>query len=233
MQLILDNAGFLFRGLVSTFQLAALTLLLATFISVAVGLMGAAKRRAWRILALCYVEFFRDIPLIVNLLFVYFGAPLLGVPLSPFMAALVGLTLWGGANGAEIVRGGINAVPRHQSTSAIALGLKPWQVMWYVVGPQALLPILPSFAGLFTLLVQATSLASLVGVTEFLRVNQIVVERTTMQQGESPAFLVYGFTLVVYFLVCSVLTWCTRRLEQRLGTPGRRGPARIAPEQSV
>lgn len=232
MQLLLDNAGFLFRGLVSTFQLAVLTLLLATVISVMIGLMAVARRRAWRIVALCYVEFFRDIPLIVNLLFVYFGAPLLGVPLSPFVAALVGLTLWGGANGAEIVRGGINAVPRHQTASATALGMKPWEIMWFIVGPQALLPILPSFAGLFTLLVQATSLASLVGVTEFLRVNQIVVERTTMQLGESPAFLVYGFTLLVYFLICSVLTWGTRRLERRLGQLGRRGNQALA-EQSV
>lgn len=232
MQLILDNAGFLFRGLLNTFQLAALTLLLATVISVLVGLMAVARQRAWRLLALCYVEFFRDIPLIVNLLFVYFGAPLLGVPLSPFMAALVGLTLWGGANGAEIVRGGINAVPRHQTASATALGLKSWEIMWFIVGPQALLPILPSFAGLFTLLVQATSLASLVGVTEFLRVNQIVVERTTMQLGESPAFLVYGFTLIVYFLVCSVLTWGTRRLERRLGQFGRLSATKLA-DQSV
>lgn len=232
MQLLLDNAGFLYRGLVSTFQLAVLTLLLATVISVMIGLMAVARRRAWRIVALCYVEFFRDIPLIVNLLFVYFGAPLLGVPLSPFTAALVGLTLWGGANGAEIVRGGINAVPRHQTASATALGMKPWETMWFIVGPQALLPILPSFAGLFTLLVQATSLASLVGVTEFLRVNQIMVERTTMQLGESPAFLVYGFTLIVYFLICSVLTWGTRRLERRLGQLGRRGTQTLA-EQSV
>ncbi|MCC6467079.1 MAG: amino acid ABC transporter permease [Alphaproteobacteria bacterium] len=232
MQLLLDNAGFLYRGLVSTFQLAVLTLLLATVISVMIGLMAVARRRAWRIVALCYVEFFRDIPLIVNLLFVYFGAPLLGVPLSPFTAALVGLTLWGGANGAEIVRGGINAVPRHQTASATALGMKPWEIMWFIVGPQALLPILPSFAGLFTLLVQATSLASLVGVTEFLRVNQIMVERTTMQLGESPAFLVYGFTLIVYFLICSVLTWGTRRLERRLGQLGRRGTQTLA-EQSV
>jgi polar amino acid transport system permease protein len=181
-----------------------------------------ARARILRMLALGYVEFWRDIPLLVNLLFVYFGAPLIGVALSPFAASLVSLSLWGGANGAEIVRGGIKSVPAHQMTSATALGLKRWEIYRFVILPQALLPILPPMTGLFSSLIQATSLASLVGVTEFFRIGQIVVERTTMQQGESPAFLVYGFVLAVYFLVCSCLSQLSRVLERRLAARGTR-----------
>ena len=166
------------------------------------------------------IEFWRDIPLLVNLLFIYFGAPLIGVPLKPFTAALLSLTLWGGANGAEIVRGGINAIGRHQFVSATALGLKRWEIYRYVVLPQALMPILPPMTGLCTTLVQATSLASLVGVNEFFRITQIVVERTTMQSGHSPAFLVYGFALMVYFAVCSALTRLSRYFEQHLQKTG-------------
>ena len=77
-------------------------------------------------------------------------------------------------------------------------------------------------AGLFSSLIQATSLASLVRVTEFFRIGQIVVERTTMQEGESPAFLVYGFVLVVYFVVCSCLSQLSRLLERRLAARGTR-----------
>jgi polar amino acid transport system permease protein len=229
MELLLENGWFFANGLRRTFELALATLLCATIVSVLVGLMSVARARTLRVAALCYVEICRDIPLLVNLLFVYFGAPLIGIPLSPYMASLVSFTLWGGANGAEIVRGGINAIPRHQMTSATALGLKRWEIYRFVILPQALRPILPPMTGLFTLLIQATSLASLVGVAEFFRNAQIVVERTTMQQGESPAFLIYGFTLVVYFVVCSLLTRLTRRLELRLGTTTRRGavtPAR-------
>jgi polar amino acid transport system permease protein len=214
------NASFLLTGLARTIELALVALLCATVVSVIVGLMSVARSRLLRILALCYVEFWRDIPLLVNLLFVYFGAPLIGIPLSPFLAALVSISLWGGANGAEIVRGGISAIPVHQSASATALGLKRWEIFRFIILPQALMPILPPMTGLFTLLIQATSLASLVGVTEFFRISQIVVERTTMQEGESPAFLVYGFTLVVYFVVCSVLTQLTKRLERRLALRG-------------
>lgn len=233
MTLLVDNAGFMLQGMWFTLRLAIATLLCAGLVSVAIGLMSVARARALRAIALCYVEFWRDIPLLVNLLFVYFGAPLVGVALSPFAAALLSLSLWGGANGAEIVRGGINAVPAHQLVSATALGMKRWEIYRFVILPQALMPILPPMTGLFSSLIQATSLASLVGVTEFFRIGQIIVERTTMQEGESPAFLVYGFVLVVYFVVCSCLSQFTRRLERRLAARGTRIVATRSLRESV
>ncbi len=225
MALLLDNAAFMMQGLWFTLRLAVATLLLAGVVSLAVGLMSVSRLRLLRVLALCYVEFWRDIPLLVNVLFVYFGAPLIGIALSPYTAALVSLSLWGGANGAEIVRGGINSVPTHQSLSATALGMKRWEIYRYVILPQALMPILPPITGLFSSLIQATSLASLVGVTEFFRIGQIIVERTTMQEGQSPAFLVFGFVLVVYFVICSSLSQLSRRFERRLTARGTRAVA--------
>lgn len=224
MQLILENLGFFLSGVGWTFKLAGVTLFFATILSAIVGTMSVTRVRALRLFALVYVELFRDIPLLVNVLFVYFGAPLLGVPLDPFAASTVSFSIWGSANGAEIVRGAFNAVPRHQRVSAIALGLKPWEIYWYVLLPQAFLPMLPPFAGLFTLLVQATSLASLVGVTEFFRVAQIVIERTTMMTGESPAFLIYGGVLAAYYVICSCLTLATRWLEKRIAERTARQP---------
>jgi polar amino acid transport system permease protein len=222
MQLILDNFGLFAAGLGWTFRLAVVTLLISTVISAIIGTLSVTRSRALRAIALVYVEFFRDIPLLVNALFVFFGAPLVGIPLEPFAAATVSFSLWGGANGAEIVRGGFNAVPRHQRESAVALGLKPWEIYCFVLAPQALLPMLPPFAGLFTLLVQATSLASLVGVPEFFRIGQIVIERTTMMSGHSPAFVIYGALLIVYYLICSVLTAGTRWLEVRIANRTQR-----------
>ena len=234
MDLILANGWILAGGLRQTFQLAVVTLLCATVVSVLIGVLSVT-RFAWaRLVALCYVEFFRDIPLLVNMLFVYFGAPLVGLSLSPFAAALISLTLWGGANGAEIVRGGINAVPRHQTASAVALGLKPWEIFRFIILPQALLPILPPFTGLFANLIQATTLASLVGVAEFFRIGGIIVERTTLQEGHSPAFLIYGFVLVVYFVICSGLTWLSRRLERDLQRrSGQLARVTVKPQESV
>jgi len=239
MQLILDNFGLFAAGLGWTFRLAVVTLLISTVISAIIGTLSVTRSRALRAIALVYVELFRDIPLLVNTLFVFFGAPLVGIPLEPFAAATISFSLWGGANGAEIVRGGFNAVPRHQRESAVALGLKPWEIYCFVLAPQALLPMLPPFAGLFTLLVQATSLASLVGVQEFFRVGQIVIERTTMMSGYSPAFVIYGGLLIVYYLICSVLTAGTRWLEGRIAnrtqrlSPARAGVPEARPQESV
>ena len=233
MELILKNMPLFLQGLERTFVLATLTLLFSTVISAIVGVMSVTRFRILRAIALAYVEFFRGVPLIVNVLFVYFGAPLVGLALGPFQAAIVSFTLWGSANGAEIVRGGLNSIPKHQIASAMALGLKPWEILWFIVGPQALLPIIPPFTGLFTLLVQATSLGAIVGLTEFFRTGQIVVERVTIMTGENPAYLIYGFVLLTYMAICSVLTSLTRWLElhigQRRGRDVRRGPAPALP----
>ncbi|WP_045024611.1 amino acid ABC transporter permease [Agrobacterium arsenijevicii] len=218
MQLIIESLPLLWRGLIVTFQLASLTLLLTAIISLIVGIMSVSRNRGFRIFAIAFVEFFRDIPLVVNLLFVYFGAPLIGLSLDPFMAALASLTSWGSANGSEIIRGGFNALSKHQRESAMALGLRPWETIFLVLLPQILLPILPSFTGLFSLLIQATSLATLVGASEFLRTSKIIVERTTMMTGESPAFAVYGFVLCVYFVICFSLNLLTAWLEKRIIT---------------
>jgi polar amino acid transport system permease protein len=216
MTLIIESLPLFLQGLANTFRLALVALLLSTVIAVLFGLMSISRFRVVRWIALGFVEFFRDIPLIVNLLFVYFGAPLIGVPLDPFAAAIVGLSSWGGANGAEIVRGGFNAVARHQRESAMALGLKGWEILVFVLAPQVLLPIIPPFTGLFSVLIQATSLASLIGTLEFLRTAQIVIERSTLMTGFSPAFVVFGFVLVVYFIICFALSNLTGALERYL-----------------
>lgn len=72
------------------------------------------------------------------------------------------------------------------------------------------------------MLVQATSLGALVGVGEFLKVGQIIVERSTVMTGVSPAFSVYGVVLLIYFCICSLLSWLSRYLERRLGRPASR-----------
>lgn len=234
MELIVDALPLLQRGLIVTFKLASMTLLLTAFISLFFGIMSVSRTRSLRVIAMIYVELFRDIPLVVNILFVYFGAPLIGVSLDPYSAALVSLTSWGGANGSEIIRGGFNAIPKHQRESALALGMHPWEVMVFVLLPQIMLPVLPSFTGLFSLLIQATSLATMVGTNEFLRSSKIIVERTTMMTGESPAFMVYGFVLCVYFVICFSLNLFTAWLERRIVTSQtvhiqttRVGPAKI------
>lgn len=219
MNFLIENWAFVSKGLWMTVRLALVVLLFTTIISTLLGVLATVRNRllGWTIHA--YVELFRSIPLIVNVFFIFFGAPMFGLDLSPFAAVTTGLTLWGSANGIEIVRGGLESVSRHQWKSAWALGLRPWQVYLYVVAPQSMRAILPAYTGLTTMLVQATSLGALVGVSEFLKVGQIIIERETVMTGVSPAFTVYGMVLLVYFIICSLLSWFSRYLERRLGRP--------------
>lgn len=219
MSFFLENWNFVVKGLLMTLQLALVVLLFTTLVSVVFGVLATLPQRWLGWLIHGYVELFRSIPLIVNVFFIFFGAPLLGLDLSPFAAVTTGLTLWGSANGIEIVRGGLEAVPRHQWKSAWALGLPRWRIYLHIIGPQSLKAILPAYTGLLTLLVQATSLGALVGVGEFLKTGQTLIERTTMMTGASPAFTVYGTVLLVYFIICSLLSWLSRYLERRLGRP--------------
>jgi polar amino acid transport system permease protein len=219
MNFLIENWGFIAKGLWMTLRLALVILLFTTLISTVVGVLATLQQRLLSAVIHVYVELFRSIPLIVNVFFIFFGAPMLGLDLSPFAAVTTGLTLWGSANGIEIVRGGLQSVARHQWKSAWALGLRPWQVYLYVIVPQSLRAILPAYTGLLTMLVQATSLGALVGVGEFLKVGQIIIERATVMTGVSPAFGVYGAVLLVYFVMCSLLSWLSRYLERRLGRP--------------
>jgi polar amino acid transport system permease protein len=234
MELLIKNLPFILQGIGMTLSLALATLFFSTLIAFVLGTLATLRFGWLRIAVKVYVELFRDIPLIVNIFFVFFVAPLFGLELSPFAAVTVGLSLWGSANGTEIVRAGFNAVPKHQWQSAAALGLKPYEVYLFIAGPQALRSILPPFVGLLTLLVQATSLGALVGVTEFFKVGQIIVERTTMMEGWNPAFTVYGAVLLIYFVICSTLSWFGRWLERRLKADRSRvAPGARAVEQPV
>lgn len=216
MNVILENWLVIVHGLRMTLALAGAVLICTTLISLVLGVLATLPNRALRWIIHGYVELFRSIPLIVNVFCVFFVAPMFGLDLSPFLAATVGLSLWGGANGTVVFSGGILSVASHQWKSAAALGLRRWQIYRYVIGPQSVSAILPAYTGLLTLLVQSTSLGALIGVSEFLKVNQNIIERTTIMQGQNPAFEVYGLVLAVYFVICSALSALSRHLERRL-----------------
>jgi polar amino acid transport system permease protein len=216
MHVILENWLVIAKGLRMTLALAGAVLACTTVISLVLGVLATLPNRWLKLAIHGYVELFRSIPLIVNVFCVFFVAPMFGLDLSPFVAATVGLSLWGGANGTVVVSGGIASVPPHQWKSAAALGLRRWQIYRYVIGPQSVGAILPAYTGLLTLLVQSTSLGALIGVSEFLKVNQNIIERATIMQGRNPAFEVYGLVLIVYFVICSALSALSRYLERRL-----------------
>ena len=225
MDLLTNNLAFIGKGLLMTLALSLLTLFFATVVAAVMGLSAMAHSKVVRWTVRSLTELFRGVPLIVNVFFIYFGMPIFGLELPPFVSIVISLTIWGGANGAEIVRGGLRAVPAHQLSSALALGMKSWEVLLLIQVPQAIRSILPAYVGMMTQIVQATSLGTLIGVTEFMRTGQSIVDRVTVMEGWNPAFAVYAGVLLVYFLICSLLSAWGRRLERRAMHERSRQPA--------
>ncbi|MFT4067355.1 amino acid ABC transporter permease [Paraburkholderia sp.] len=222
LHLITDNAGFFLRAASLSAFIFVMSVSCSIVISLVLGGSATSRVTLLRISARGVIEFFRDVPQVVSVFFVFFGAPLFGLQLGPVEATIVSLSLWGGANGAEIVRGGIRAVPRHQLESSRALGVRRIDAFFFIVVPQAIRPIIPAYAGLCTMLLQSTSLGALIGATELLKGAQIVIERSAYFQGGMPGLTIYSFVLLVYFAAATLMTRGTRRLEKIFGAPMRR-----------
>jgi polar amino acid transport system permease protein len=222
LHLITDNAGFFLRAAQLSVFIFVVSASCSIVISLVLGGIATSNQRIVRLTARGVIEFFRDVPQIVSVFFVFFGAPSFGLQLGPVAATIVSLALWGGANGAEIVRGGICAVPKHQLESARALGVSGIDAFLLIIVPQAIRPIIPAYAGLCTILLQSTSLGALIGATELLKSAQIVIERAAYFQGGTPGITIYAFILLVYFAAGTFMTRGTRRLEKMFGAPTRR-----------
>jgi polar amino acid transport system permease protein len=159
-----------------------------------------------------YIELFQGTPLLLQLFLVFFGLPLLGIEVSPLLAAAVALILYAGAFLAEIWRGCVDAVPRGQWEASAALGLNFLAQMRYVILPQALRIAVPPTVGFLVQLLKATALSSIVGFNDLTRAGTIVTNATFRP------FLVYGLVALIYFAMCYPLTVCSRLLERKLGS---------------
>jgi len=157
-----------------------------------------------------YVEVLQGTPLLLQLFLVFFGLPLLGVEVSPLLAAGVALTLYASAFLAEIWRGCVDAIPHGQWDASGALGLNFLLQMRYVILPQALRIAVPPTVGFLTQLVKATALASIVGFNELTKTGQILTNATFQP------FVIYALVALIYFAMCYPLTSCARSLEKRL-----------------
>jgi general L-amino acid transport system permease protein len=177
-----------------------------------------------RAVSVCYIEVFRAVPL-VALLFV--GQYMIGFlfpttvdPPSNLVRAVIAITLFEAAYIAEIVRGGLQAVPIGQVEAAQAIGLSHGKVLRLVVLPQALRAVIPAVVGQFISLFKDTSLLSIIGVLEILRVSEIAIRQDAFR-GQGLQAVALAFAGLVYWAGCSTMARESRRLERRLGV-GRR-----------
>jgi polar amino acid transport system substrate-binding protein len=209
---ILEYLWFLLKGAWMTVELTFASMALAVALGLPIATMRLYGPLPVRWLAIAYVEFFRGIPVLLLLVFIYFALPqLTGINLDPRVAAILGFGLNYAAYEAEIYRNGIQSIPVGQWEAAASLGMSPMLTFRRIVFPQSIRVILPPMTNDFIALFKDTSVVSVIGVIELTKQYQIL----TKNYGD---YLKIGLTTAALYLIMSVpLGYLSRYLEKRWG----------------
>jgi His/Glu/Gln/Arg/opine family amino acid ABC transporter permease subunit len=207
-----SNLKFLFSGIWLTVALSSISIFISVIVGFLLSLPGLSGNYYVRSFNRIYVEIFRSIPLLVLILWVYYGLPVvLGISLNPFTAGIVALALSDSAFEAEIFRAGIQSIERGQTEAADALGFNYAQKMRHIILPQAIRRILPPLGNQFVYMLKMSSLLSIIGLQELTRkANELTV--TVYRPLE-----IYTVLVLEYLLLILIVSWIVRRLEVRLG----------------
>jgi glutamate transport system permease protein len=185
---------------------------------------GRMSDHAWiRGISGFVVEFFRAIPALILMFLFYFGLPTLGVPTTPFLGVVFGLTLYNGSVLAEVFRAGIQSLPKGQSEAAYALGMRKTQVMFLVLLPQAIRAMLPTIISQLVVLLKDTALGFIITFQELLYYARYIGSQGAFGRPIVPSTIV---ATAIYVVMCLLLTALATYLERRnrrskkvVGTP--------------
>lgn len=193
-----------------TFQLAFLSIAGGLFLGIILAVFRLSSRPFLYYPATFYVHFFRGLPLILVIFWLYFLSPLItGKVVDEFAAAVISFIVFESAYFAEIMRAGIQSIPRGQLIAAYSTGLTSFKASRHVILPQALRNMMPALATQCVVIFQDTSLAYVIGLREFLRRVNLVDAR------EARSLELYFFAGIVYFIFCSAGSLCTHYLEKK------------------
>jgi polar amino acid transport system permease protein len=207
-------------GLPMTLRIAAYAVVGSISIGIVLGTLMTIRLRPLQGLIRLYIEIWRGLPIIVTIFLVYYAlptAPIIHHRFAAVTGAALGLTLWGSAQVAEATRGAVQSIPREQHEGAAALGFGWVGRHRSVILPQAFRRLLPPLVSLVANIIQNTTIASLIGVTELLATGQRSIERLQLTPpGDSHAFAIYSALLVLFFCISFPLTRLAIFLERRL-----------------
>ena len=206
-----NNYPLFLNGLLATFQLAIVISLFALVIGIIAGAGRSSRHFALRFPSTCYIEFFRNIPALVQVFWFYYTLPILtNIQSSAFVASAIALTLYNGAYLAEIFRSGIQSMERGQWEAGKAIGLKYTDQMRFIILPQAVKRILPSLTNQGIEIIKLTTVASTISFGETLYYAKLLAEQEfrPLESYTTAAALLVTIILAMSYLV--------RRLETRL-----------------
>lgn len=201
---------FLLQGALVTLELSFASMACAVVIGLAaaLGRLGGKRWLEWPLLA--YVEVWRDVPLIVQLMVIYFTLPEIGLVLPGFWAGVLGLSLNLGAYLSEVFRAAILSIDPGQRAAGLSIGMSKVMIYRRVVLPQALRIAIPTVGGYFISLLKDSSLVSFIAVNELLRNGTIVIANTFRSME------VYMMVAIIYFVLSFAASRVVRAIERRL-----------------
>ena len=217
---ILRNLPYLIEvGLTFTLTLTVMVIALGITFGTLLALMRLSSIKALSIVATAYINLMRSVPLVLVIFWFYFLVPYIGawiigasqpIKVGPFLSSVITFTMFEAAYYAEIMRAGIQSIPRGQIWAGYALGLNYWQTMGKIVLPQAFRNMVPILLTQTIVMFQDTSLVYVLSITDFLGAASKVAER------DGRYVEMYLFAALVYFIFCSVGSYLVRRLQRRI-----------------
>jgi len=207
--LVFDSLPLLFQGLLMTLLLSVASMIGSTIVGLVAATLRTSRLPVGSQIARIYVEIFRGSPLLITLLIVYYGVAYAGYAMNVLVAAIIGISVYHGAYIAEIIRGGIEAVPQGQWEASRILGLSNAQTFTSVILPQTSKLVLPPLVGQYIALIKDTSLAFIIGLAELTRQGQSIIDRV------GQPVLIYFLVAVIYFIICYPLSLWVQSLDRR------------------
>ena len=207
----LTNLKFLISGITITIYISVISIILAMIIGLVIALPSLSNNKFLSYFNIAYVEIVRAIPLLVLILWIYYGLPIMtGISFSPFVSGIIALTISESAFQAEIFRAGINSINKGQYEVANSLGMNFWKKMRLVILPQAIKVVLPALGNQFVYVLKMSSLVSIIGIADLTRkANELVV--STYRPLE-----IYTFLILEYLVLILIVSYFVRKLENRL-----------------
>jgi His/Glu/Gln/Arg/opine family amino acid ABC transporter permease subunit len=212
----------LLQGAGVTIQLSVISMVVATALGLLVALGRMGRSRILRGILHSYVEVFRDVPLIVQLLVIYFSLPSVGISLPAFWAGVLGLSLNLGAYMSEMFRASILSIETGQREAGLSIGMSHARVYRRVILPQAFRVALPTMGGYFIALLKDCSLVSFIAVNELLRQGSMIIASTFKSME------VYLLVAVIYFVMSFIASRLVRLVERWLTPAYLRSPSLAA-----
>src|ERR1700724_1378993 len=211
----------LLKGLAITLELSLGSLVLGSLGGIVFRAMRSSSTRALNAIALVYIEIVRSIPFVILLFFVFFAVPLaLDIDIPPYPAAITALSVHCSAYMAEVVRSGIEAIPKGQWEAAASLGLPYHRIMRLIVLPQALRVMIPARNGGYVRTIKESSLASIIGFVELLGQGMAIREANSLR-NTADVLIAVAFG---YFVICFSLSQVGRYFEHRTTRDMRLAP---------